>query len=359
MSWDNLKLIDEKYYRDKSTRGFPFQLDDLIIYEDENHALIREYYRFTENDMERFDNKVMELFKTKKVVGINPSEFFNDERELFSKSPYRWYRCTNGPSNNRWDIFFQTKASIDSITHLYPNVFDIKVEPTYQSSYLGRRGTEKRFNFFRLCYEHKDKMLINYWNYHWRWQNVELCYFNEWNGIKFPYLTKQQQQDTLEQRKQNNYEYNAKLLFDAVNLQRESKFNFVLETYDSGPIITEKSILSFMAERIPVYTSEERNRKSFELLGFYLFDEIYDGYDVDKTLFFDNRGGVVIEPEVSWELNKEYYLQWKEIIEKVNSDWGTNYYKSKQDEIQHNVELCKKISDNTLYKSMGELFNEE
>ena len=60
-----------------------------------------------------------------------------------------------------------------------------------------------------------------------------------------------------------------------------------------------------------------------------------------------------------WEDNKEYYLQWKEIIKKVNSDWGVEYYKSKQDEIQHNFELCKKIDNNTLYSSMGELFDEE
>ena len=48
-----------------------------------------------------------------------------------------------------------------------------------------------------------------------------------------------------------------------------------------------------------------------------------------------------------------------EIIKKINSDWGVEYYKSKQDEIQHNFELCKKIDNNTLYSSMGELFDEE
>ena len=55
----------------------------------------------------------------------------------------------------------------------------------------------------------------------------------------------------------------------------------------------------------------------------------------------------------------EQLIEWKEIIKKVNSDWGVEYYKSKQDDIQHNFELCKKIDNNTLYSSMGELFDEE
>ena len=358
MNWNNLEFTDEKFYRDRAHNDRPFTFDDAIVYEDDSYVIIQEYYRFIEDEtLYDIDNKVSKLLESKKVIGINPGEFWNDSRELFLHRNFYKMSMAPGPL---YDMYLQVKSSIESISVLHPEVYDLNTKPIYQSSYMSRRGTEKRFNFFRMCYEHKDKMFINYWNYHWRWQNVELCYFNEWNGIRFPYFTRKQEEDTKEKRVNGDYYgYNAKLLYDAVSLLQESKFNIVLETFDAGPIITEKSILSFLARRIPVFTSEKINRKSLEKLGFYTFDEIYEGFDVEETLLYNNRGGYVIEPEVSWELNKDYYLQWKEIIKKVNSDWGVEYYKSKQDEIQHNFELCKKIDNNTLYKSIGELFDEE
>lgn len=354
MDWINLEFLDEKFYRDNQRYGLDFDLSDIILYEEEEYAIIREYYRFIGDKRKEADKMVRELLDKKKVLGINPGEFFASK-----VNHPNLYKMSMGPGP-KWDMYAQVKSSLESFSMKHPNVYDLDIKTKYQSSYLGRRGTDKRFNFFRICYEHKDKMLINYWNYAWDWQNKEKVAFEEWEGIKFPFFTREQEVDTERKRAHGDYyTYNSQLLYDAVKLLKESKFNIILETYDSGPIITEKSVLSFVAKRIPVFTSEEVNRKSLEKLGFCTFDEIYEGFDVEKTLLFNQNFQYEIRPDFDWEDNKEYYLQWKEIIKKVNSDWGVEYYKSKQDEIQHNFELCKKIDNNTLYSSMGELFDEE
>lgn len=355
MDWNNLEFIDEKLYCDREYKKIPFTLDDAIVYEDDSYAIIREYYKFVDDkNLSIIDDKVFELLESKKVLGISPGEFFQSKIDHPNL-----YKMGVGPGP-KWDMYVQVKSSIESISVLHPEVYDLNIKPTYQSSYLGRIGTDKRFNFFRICYEHKDKMFINYWNYAWDWQKKEKVAFEEWEGIKFPFFTREQELDTDWKRNRGDfYTYNAQLLYDAVKLLKESKFNIILETWDTGPIITEKSILPFLARRIPVFTSEKINRKSLEKLGFCTFDEIYEGFDVEKTLLFNQNFQHEIRPEFDWEDNKEYYLQWKEIIKKVNSDWGVEYYKSKQDEIQYNFELCKKIDNNTLYNSIGELFDGE
>ena len=248
MDWNNLQILDEKYYRDLyDVNGVSLTWEDVLLYEDDNYAIIREYYKWA-NPVEEIDNKVSKLFENKKVIGLAPSEFWNDDRAPFVYGNDKFYRQTCGYSNGRWDVYFQVKCHIESLTILHPEVYDIDVKPEYQCSYLGRRGTEKRWNFFVLTYEHKNNFFINYWNYHWKWQNVEKCFFDEWNGIEFPYFTEKQEMGTWKKRINNYHKYNAKLLSDAVKLQTKSKYNLVLETYDSGPIITEKSILPFLAK---------------------------------------------------------------------------------------------------------------
>ena len=130
MDWINLEFLDEKFYCDNQRYGLDFDLSDIILYEEEEYAIIREYYRFIGDKRKEADNMVRELLDKKKVLGINPGEFFA------SKVHHpNLYKMSMGPGP-KWDMYAQVKSSLESFSMKHPNVYDLDIKTKYQSSYL-------------------------------------------------------------------------------------------------------------------------------------------------------------------------------------------------------------------------------